>query len=42
MNLRYIQHFLGHYSSRTTEIYTHITEAGINHIKKPLDEFEMR
>jgi site-specific recombinase XerD len=39
-DLRYIQHILGHNSSKTTEIYTHITQAGLKNIKNPLDDFE--
>jgi len=39
-DLRYIQHILGHSSSKTTEIYTHITQSGIENIKNPLDDFE--
>ena len=41
VDIRYIQHILGHASSKTTEIYTHITEVGINKIKNPLDLFDM-
>ncbi|WP_374709118.1 tyrosine-type recombinase/integrase [Aureibacter tunicatorum] len=41
VNLRYIQHILGHHSSKTTEIYTHITNYGINRVKNPLDMFEI-
>jgi len=40
IDLRYIQHLLGHSSSKTTEIYTHITQSGINNIKNPIDQFE--
>ena len=36
-SLRYIQEFLGHGSSKTTEIYTHIRSEGIDRIKSPFD-----
>ena len=36
-DLRYIQELLGHSSSRTTEIYTHVTEKKLSNIRSPLD-----
>ena len=38
VDMRYIQSLLGHYSTKTTEIYTHITQKGIERIKSPLDD----
>jgi integrase/recombinase XerD len=37
-DLRYIQELLGHKSSRTTEIYTHVTEKSIQKIRTPFDD----
>jgi len=39
--LSYIQKILGHNSSKTTEIYTHVTKTGLNKIKSPLDNLNI-
>ena len=36
-DLRYIQEILGHSSSRTTEIYTHVSTKSIQNITSPFD-----
>ncbi len=40
-DIRYIQSLLGHESSKTTEVYTHITTKGFDQIKSPLDNLDI-
>lgn len=40
-DLRYIQEILGHSNSKTTEIYTHVSQKSIAKIKSPLDSLNL-
>ena len=41
IDLRYIQSMLGHESSKTTEVYTHITTKGFDQLKSPFDSLDL-
>jgi site-specific recombinase XerD len=41
VDIRYIQELLGHSSSKTTEIYTHVTNKHLQKIKSPLDNLNI-
>jgi integrase/recombinase XerD len=40
-DIRYIQELLGHQSSKTTEIYTHISKKRLEEIQSPLDTLDI-
>ncbi len=41
INLRYIQELLGHASSKTTEIYTHIAKTDLQKLQSPLENLNI-
>ncbi|MBI9039539.1 MAG: tyrosine-type recombinase/integrase [Bacteroidales bacterium] len=41
VDIRYIQELLGHSSSKTTEIYTHVANKHLQKIKSPLDNLNI-
>lgn len=41
VDIRYIQELLGHNSSKTTEIYTHVSRKAITAIKSPFDDLNI-
>jgi site-specific recombinase XerD len=40
-DIRYIQEMLGHKSSRTTEIYTHVSAKSLRSIKNPIEDIDI-
>jgi site-specific recombinase XerD len=41
LDIRYIQELLGHKSSRTTEIYTHVSRRNLFAIRSPIDDMDI-
>ncbi len=42
LDIRYIQELLGHRSSRTTEIYTHVSRRSLMSVRNPIDDIDLR
>ncbi|MGC1390553.1 MAG: tyrosine-type recombinase/integrase [Bacteroidales bacterium] len=42
LDIRYIQELLGHRSSRTTEIYTHVSRRNLVIIRSPIEDMDVR
>ena len=42
VNLRIIQELLGHSSSKTTEIYTHVSNESLTRIPSPFDNLNLK
>ncbi|MGA2408696.1 MAG: tyrosine-type recombinase/integrase [Bacteroidales bacterium] len=40
-DIRYIQELLGHKSTRTTEIYTHVSRRNLFAIRSPIEDMEL-
>jgi integrase/recombinase XerD len=42
LDIRYIQELLGHKSSRTTEIYTHVSRRNLIQVRSPIEDMDVR
>lgn len=42
LDIRYIQELLGHKSSKTTEIYTHVSRRNLIQVRSPIDDLDVK
>jgi site-specific recombinase XerD len=42
LDIRYIQELLGHRSSRTTEIYTHVSRRNLIAVRSPIEDLNVK
>jgi len=42
LDIRYIQELLGHRSTRTTEIYTHVSRRDLVVIRSPIEDMDVK
>ena len=42
LDIRYIQELLGHRSTRTTEIYTHVSRRNLIQVRSPIEDMDVR
>jgi integrase/recombinase XerD len=42
VDIRYIQELLGHRSTRTTEIYTHVSRRNLIAVRSPIDDMDLK
>jgi len=42
LDIRYIQELLGHKSTRTTEIYTHVSRRNLIQVRSPIEDMDVR
>jgi integrase/recombinase XerD len=42
LDIRYIQELLGHKSSRTTEIYTHVSRRNLIQVRSPIEDMDVK
>jgi integrase/recombinase XerD len=42
VDIRYIQELLGHQSTRTTEIYTHVSRRNLMAVRSPIDDMDLK
>lgn len=42
LDIRFIQELLGHRSSRTTEVYTHVSRRNLMSVKSPIDDLDLK